>query len=70
MSDKKNNNLLLRYAGMGAQFAVGIGLGIYLGIKLDEWVQWSFPLFVWLLPMIFIIGMLVRIIIDTSNTRK
>lgn len=70
MSDKKNNNLLMKYAGMGAQFAGGILVGLFFGEQLDKWMKISFPLFIWFLPLFFIIGMLIRIVIDTNKKDK
>ena len=35
---------ILRFAGMGSQLAVAIGLGVMAGLKLDEWLEWKQPL--------------------------
>lgn len=35
---------ILRFAGMGFQLAVAIGLGVMAGLKLDEWLGWEEPL--------------------------
>ena len=59
----------MRYAGMAAQFMVSIGLGIYFGLKLDEWLNISFPLLVWVLPLLLIIGIIVKIITETSGKK-
>lgn len=64
---KDTNGELMRYAGMGAQFLVSIGLGIFIGIKLDKWLNFSFPLLVWLLPLFIITGLIIKIIKDTSK---
>jgi F0F1-type ATP synthase assembly protein I len=64
---KDTNRELMRYAGMGAQFLVGIGMGIFFGIKLDKWFNFSFPLLVWLLPLFIITGLIIKIIKDTSK---
>ena len=52
---------------MGMQFLAGIGLGIFFGFKADEWINISFPLLVWLLPLLIIISMTIKIIRDTSG---
>jgi len=52
---------------MGAQFLVSIGVGIFIGLKLDEWLHFSFPLLVWIMPLLIIIGLIIKIIIDTSK---
>ena len=68
LSDRKESNRqLMRYAGMAAQFMVSIGLGIFIGLKLDAWLNISFPLLVWVLPLLLIIGIIVKIIIETSK---
>jgi F0F1-type ATP synthase assembly protein I len=64
---KETNGELMHYAGMGAQFLVSIGVGIFLGIKLDHWLNFSFPLLVWLLPLLIIAGLILKIIKDTSK---
>lgn len=35
---------ILRFAGMGMQLAVAIGLGVIAGLKVDEHFQWEQPL--------------------------
>jgi chromate transport protein ChrA len=57
----------MRYAGLGAQFLIAIALGIFVGLKIDEWLKFSFPLLVWLLPLLIIISMLIKIIKDTDK---
>ena len=70
LSDRKESNRqLMRYAGMAAQFMVSIALGIFLGLKLDKWLNISFPLLVWVLPLLLIIGIIVKIIIETSEKK-
>ncbi|HXS58279.1 MAG TPA: AtpZ/AtpI family protein [Hanamia sp.] len=64
---KESNRQLMRYAGLGAQFLIAIALGIFVGLKIDEWLKFSFPLLVWLLPLLIIIGMLIKIIKDTDK---
>lgn len=64
---KESNKQLMRYAGLGMQFLVSIALGVFIGIKADGWLRLSFPLLVWLLPLLMIIGIIVKIIKDTSG---
>lgn len=66
-SRKESNKELLQYAGMAFQFLVAIGVGIFMGIKGDEWFKISFPLLVWLLPLLIIAGMIFKVIKDTSK---
>jgi hypothetical protein len=64
---KESNSELLQYAGMGVQFLVSIGIGIFIGLKLDKWLHFSVPLLVWILPLFIIIGLTIKIIKDTSK---
>lgn len=64
---KDTNRELMKYAGMGMQFLVSIALGIFIGIKADEWLKFSFPLLVWILPLIIITGLIIKIVKDTSK---
>jgi len=73
MAEKENpNKMLMRYAGLAMQFFVAIGLGVFAGLKLDEWLGFSIPLLVWLLPLFMIIGMIVKILFETNkkNAKK
>ncbi len=64
---KEGNKMLLKYATMASQFFVAIGLGVFAGIKLDEWLKISFPLLVWLLPLLLILGMIIKVLLDTNK---
>lgn len=66
MDDKKRPSLLLKYAGLTVQFLAAIGIAVYGGLKLDEWMDLSFPLCVWLLPLLVITGVIIQIIKDTG----
>lgn len=66
---KSNNNILWRYAGMGAQILVSLGLALFIGLKLDAWIRTPFPLLVWVLPLLVIIGMIIKTIKDTSKPK-
>ncbi len=63
---QNNNSLLLKYAGLATQLAVAIGLSVFLGIKIDEWLHFTSPIFVWLLPLIVISAVIYKIIKDTA----
>lgn len=64
---KNNNQLLYKYAGLGMQILVGLGLAIFAGIKLDEKLEFKTPLLVWILPLLVIIAMIYKVIKDTSK---
>lgn len=68
--DKQSNNrILLRYAGMGMQILVSLGLALFIGLKLDAWMRTPFPILVWLLPLLVILGMIIKTIKDTSRQK-
>ena len=55
------------YAGLAFQMLAAIGIALYAGITLDKWIKSSVPVFLWLLPLIVIIGMIIKAIKDTSK---
>ncbi len=65
--DKPDRNLLLYYSGMAAQFLVAIGIMVFAGLKVDNYIGVSFPVFVWLLPLIIIAGLIIKAVRDTSK---
>ena len=62
-----NKRLLLQYAGLGAQLLVLLGLAVFAGLKLDQKFRFSFPILVWALPLLVLIGMMTKAIRDTSK---
>ncbi len=68
MNNQKNNSLA-KYAGLGFQFLVAIGLGVFIGLKVDEWLAFTTPLFVWILPLTIIFGVIYKIIRETSQKK-
>ncbi len=70
-TNKKPNsdNTLMRYAGLATQFLVGIGLGVYGGMKLDEWRKLSNPMFVWIFPLLIIVVSIYKISKDTNHKK-
>ena len=64
-----HNNEFLKYAGMATQFIVTLGVAIFIGFKVDQWIGWRFPLLTILLPLAAIISLLYKIYIE-SNPKK
>ena len=58
---------LMRYAGLGTQILVSLGLGVFAGYKIDKWLKISFPLLVWLLPLVILCMMIYKLIKETSK---
>lgn len=64
---KAPRNLLLYYSGMAFQFLAVIGLMVFIGLKADQYLDVSFPIFIWLLPLVIIAGLIFKAVRDTSN---
>ena len=69
MNKPDDKNLLWRYAGLTFQFLVGIGLFVFLGMKIDEWLKLPAPVAVWVLPLLLIAVVTIRIIKDTAQKK-
>ncbi len=69
-SKNNNNRDLWRYAGLTTQIFAGLGIGVLAGIKCDEWLRISVPVFVWLIPLIIIIVIIYKLIKDTANKNE
>ena len=66
---KQNNagNDVMRYAGLGAQILVSLGLAVFAGYHADKWIKIPFPLLVWVLPLLVVSMMIYKLIKETSN---
>jgi hypothetical protein len=64
--NKKTPPSIYRYIAMATQFLVAIIVAVYFGNKLDVYGKFEEPFGIWLLPLLLIIGMIVKIIRDTS----
>jgi hypothetical protein len=42
-------------------------LTVYLGKWIDKWTRLGIPVFIWALPLLLIIGMIIKAIRDTSK---
>ena len=67
MPNRRGNSDLLRYAGLGMQLFVALGLAVYGGLKGDSWLNEGRPLLVWVLPLVVIIAMIYKLVKDTSK---
>jgi hypothetical protein len=66
---QSSNSDLARYAGLGAQIFVSLGIAVFAGYKGDKWLGLSFPLLVWLLPFL-VLGMMIYKLIKETSKRK
>ena len=72
MSSQKQNkptNDLLRYAGLGAQLFASLGISVFIVYKVDQWMNTSIPLAVWVIPLLVLCGMIYRLVKDTSKKK-
>jgi len=50
---KEPGNSFLKYSGLGLQMLVTIGVGAWLGVKLDQYFNLKFPVF--LITFVFVL---------------
>jgi F0F1-type ATP synthase assembly protein I len=64
---KKPYNLLWRYTGLAFQMMAAIGIALWAGYKLDQWIKMRFPLFMIIFSLLALALLLWRIVKDTSK---
>jgi hypothetical protein len=62
-----DNKLLWQYAGLATQLLVGLGLMLWLGNWIDKYIGWKSPILVWILPLLLLLGILIKVFRDTSK---
>ena len=67
-SFSNNNNDLLRYAGLGTQLLVSIGIAVFIGLKADQWLH-TLPLFSCVLPLL-VLGASFYKLMRQTDTKK
>jgi F0F1-type ATP synthase assembly protein I len=65
----KSNREYLRYAGLGTQLLVAIGIAVFAGLKLDKWLH-SSPLFSVALPLLVLIGIFYKLVKETGKPKN
>jgi F0F1-type ATP synthase assembly protein I len=68
-SPTDSNKELLRYAGLGTQLLVAIGLTLFAGLKADKWLHTS-PLFTTALPLLILIGIFYKLVRETGKPKN
>ena len=69
----KNLKLYSKYSSIAAQMLVVILLGVFGGIKLDEWIGWNFPVLtviLSILAVIFAIYLVTKDLLKKENPNK
>jgi F0F1-type ATP synthase assembly protein I len=64
-SKMKQMNPWAKYSNLGAQLLGGLLILLYVGKKLDLYFNLR-PMFIWILPFLFILSTLIKIIKDTK----
>lgn len=64
-----NNSDILRYASLGTQILVAIGLAVFAGIKIDKWLH-TFPLLACVLPLLVLSAIFYKVFRETSRSKK
>ena len=64
-----SNKELFRYAGLGTQLLVAIGLAVFAGLKLDRGLHTS-PLFTVALPLLVLAGIFYKLVRETGKSKN
>jgi hypothetical protein len=71
MKNNTNSNIQWgKFAGLASQWAIVLTLLIFLGKFIDQKCERTFPLFLWILPSLFIVFSLFKIVRDTQLKSK
>ena len=57
----------MKYAGMGTYILVALSVAVFLGLKADKLMKLSFPLLIWLAPVIVLGVIFYKVYKDTSK---
>lgn len=55
---------------MATQIFVALGLAVFIGLKIDEALDLSFPVAVWVLPLLVLMAMIWQIIRETNKKNR
>ncbi|NOT50812.1 MAG: AtpZ/AtpI family protein [Chitinophagaceae bacterium] len=58
----------MRYAALGTQLLVAIGLSVFIGIKCDKWLKTS-PLLACILPLLVLFGIFYKLMKETKSPK-
>lgn len=64
-----NNKDLLRYAGLGTQLLVSIGIAVFIGLKTDQWLH-TLPLFSCVLPLLVLFATFYKLMRQTDTKKN
>jgi F0F1-type ATP synthase assembly protein I len=64
-----SNRDLVRYASLGTQMLVAIGLAVFVGLKADKWLH-TLPLLSCVLPLLTLIAIFYILMRETAKPPK
>jgi F0F1-type ATP synthase assembly protein I len=64
-----NKRFFMKYASLGTQLLVAIGLGVFIGLKADKWLH-TLPLFACALPLLILSGIFYKVFRETSRKNQ
>ncbi len=64
-----SNRDLMRYASLGTQMLVAIGLAVFVGLKADKWLH-TLPLLSCVLPLLTLIAIFYKLMRETAKPPK
>jgi F0F1-type ATP synthase assembly protein I len=64
-----NKRELYRYASLGTQILAGLALAVFIGIRIDKWLN-TLPLFGSVLPLLVLSGMFYKLYRETSRKKN
>jgi len=68
-SSNNSKRDLPRYAGLGTQMLVSIGIAVFIGLKADKWLH-TLPLFSCVLPLLVLAAIFYQLMRQTGNKNK
>ncbi|OSZ77452.1 hypothetical protein CAP36_13795 [Chitinophagaceae bacterium IBVUCB2] len=68
-SPDSNKRFFLRYASLGTQLLVAIGLAVFIGLKTDNWLNTS-PLLACVLPLLVLSAIFYKLFRETSRKKN
>ena len=69
-SGPRQPSMLMKYMGLGAQLFATILIALLIGWKADDFFGFATPVLIWALPLLAIVGTLIKIIKETSKQSK
>jgi len=54
--NKRKFDDFIRYSGLAFEMAAIMGIGVFMGIKIDKWLDLSFPVFTFVLMIFSVIA--------------